>query len=60
MKNNWSIQDSLEHYLIARWGQPFFTINQQGHLECRPKKGVLSGIDLKELIDDLRRRGIKS
>lgn len=59
MKTNWTIQDSLEHYLISRWGHPFFSINDQGHLECRPKKGVNSSIDLKELIDDLKRRGIK-
>lgn len=59
MKTNWTIQDSLEHYLISRWGQPFFSINERGHLECLPKKGSDGSIDLKELIDDLKRRGIK-
>lgn len=59
MKTNWTIQDSLEHYLISRWGNPFFSINSHGHLECLPKKDCLGSIDLKELIDDLKRRGIK-
>ena len=59
MKTNWSVQDSLEHYLISRWGHPFFSINNHGHLECRPKRDIHEGIDLKELIDDLKRRGIK-
>jgi len=60
MKSNWTVQDSLDHYLISRWGQPFFSINSHGHLECRPKRGILGSIDLKELIDDLKRRGIKT
>lgn len=60
MTSKWSIQDSLEHYLISRWGHPFFSINDHGHLECRPKLGSDGSIDLKELIDDLKRRGIKT
>lgn len=60
MKTNWTIQDSLEHYLISRWGNPFFSINSNGHLECLPKKDSTGSIDLKELIDDLKRRGIKT
>lgn len=60
MINNWKIQDSLEHYLISRWGQPFFSINERGHLECLPKKDFPGRIDLRELIDDLKRRGIKT
>lgn len=60
MKNNWTIQDSLEHYLISRWGQPFFSINDKGHLVCQPKKNNPGQIDLKELIDDLKKRGIKA
>jgi arginine decarboxylase len=59
MNRNWTIQDSLEHYLISRWGNPFFSINNQGNLECTPKKDSKGSIDLKELIDDLKRRGIK-
>jgi arginine decarboxylase len=60
MTSNWTLQDSLEHYLISRWGHPFFSINELGHLECRPKKNTEGGIDIKELIDDLKRRGIKT
>lgn len=59
MITNWTIQDSLEHYLISRWGNPFFSINAKGHLQCAPKRDCEGTIDLKELIDDLKRRGIK-
>ena len=51
MSTNWTIQDSLEHYLISRWGQPFFSINEKGNLICTPKKDVTDSIDLKELLD---------
>jgi arginine decarboxylase len=60
MIQNWTIQDSMDHYLISRWGHPFFSINQRGNLTCLPKKNATGSIDLKELIDDLKRRGIKT
>lgn len=56
----WTIQDSVEHYLVSRWGQPFFSINKDGNLVCSPKKDLQEGIDLKKLIDDLDKRGIKA
>lgn len=59
MKLNWTIQDSVDHYLVSRWGQPFFGVNSKGHLVCSPKKGSTSEIDLKKLVDDLKQRGIQ-
>lgn len=59
MNRNWTIQDSLEHYLIGRWGQPYFSINDKGNLVCQPKLNSTDSIDLKELIDDLKKRGLK-
>lgn len=60
MKENWTVQDSLDHYLISRWGEPYFSVNDKGHLLCRPKKDSSASIDVKELIDDLKKRGIKT
>ena len=61
MKNNWSIQDSFDLYLISRWGNPYFSINAKGNLACEPTgEKNLPGIDLKELVDDLCRRGIQA
>lgn len=60
MKSSWSIQDSLELYLINRWGQPFFSINEKGHLFCSPKNNFNAQIDIKELVEDLNKRGIKT
>lgn len=58
MKENWTIQDSAELYLVSGWGQPFFSINEEGNLVCAPKKDFEKGIDLKKLVDDLKKRGI--
>ncbi len=61
MKNNWSIQDSFDLYLISRWGNPYFSINAKGNLACEPTgEKTNHGIDLKELVDDLCRRGIQA
>lgn len=59
LKKNWSIENSLEQYLISRWGSPYFSSNKKGNLTCDPVGEGKSFIDLKELVDDLCRRGIQ-
>jgi len=59
MNNKWSIQKSKELYLISRWGEPYFSINNHGNLICIPMgKNSITSIDLKFLIDDLISRNI--
>lgn len=61
MKNKWSVQDSADLYLIPRWGRPYFSINTKGNLSCTPTgETEKAGIDVKELIDDLCKRGIQA
>ncbi|MES2504293.1 MAG: biosynthetic arginine decarboxylase [Myxococcota bacterium] len=59
MESKWTIQNSLEQYLISRWGAPYFSSNNKGHLTCDPTGKGEFPIDLKELVDDLCRRGIQ-
>jgi len=54
----WTIKDSSELYNVAGWGRDFFSINEAGHVEVTPSGPGSARIDLKELIDDLRSRGI--
>jgi arginine decarboxylase len=54
----WSTAESAELYQVPAWGKGYFHVNALGHLELRPE-GADRGIDLKRLIDDLRRRGIE-
>jgi arginine decarboxylase len=59
MKSNWTTQDSAEYYLISRWGVPYFSINNAGNMTASPLGKEGGTIDMKELVDDLCRRGIQ-
>ena len=54
----WTIQDSLDAYHIAKWGQGYFSINRKGHITVHPDKDPGRSIDLKSLTDQLLTRGI--
>jgi len=54
----WTVKDSLELYNVHGWGRDFFSINEAGHVEVTPAGPGSPKIDLKELIDDLRSRGL--
>jgi len=54
----WTIKDSIELYNVNGWGRDFFTINEAGHVEVTPAGPGSASIDLKELVDDLRSRGL--
>jgi arginine decarboxylase len=56
----WTISDSLELYNIANWGQGFFGINAEGHIDVRPLRGDGPRIDLLELVQDLKGRGLRT
>ncbi len=58
MPRKWTIADSTETYGIGYWSQGYFSINDLGHVMAHPA-GVEAGtIDLKELVDEVARRGI--
>jgi len=54
----WTVQDSVDLYNIQNWGVNFFSINEKGNVLALNSKEH-SGIDLKELVHDLGRRGIR-
>jgi arginine decarboxylase len=54
----WTVKDAIEHYNVHGWGRDFFTINEAGHVVVTPAGPNSARIDLKELVDDLRSRGI--
>jgi arginine decarboxylase len=54
----WTVADAREMYEIARWGQGYFDIGENGHVTVHPTKDATRSIDLKQLIDDLQLRGI--
>jgi arginine decarboxylase len=54
----WTVADSADLYDVARWGNGYFTINDDGHVCVLPTKDPTRAIDLKELVDRLVLRGI--
>jgi arginine decarboxylase len=55
----WKLQDAFETYGVKNWGKGYFSINKQGHVTVHPDKNPERGIDLKELVDQIRTRGIQ-
>jgi len=56
----WTVRDSLELYNVTAWGAGFFTVNDKGHVEVRPRGEQGPGIDLLDLVQDLDQRGLRT
>ncbi len=54
----WSVADSNELYAIKHWGAGYFGINEKGNVMVHPAGPATPSFDLKELVDEVRRRGI--
>ncbi|HEY0547387.1 MAG TPA: biosynthetic arginine decarboxylase [Pyrinomonadaceae bacterium] len=55
-----AIEQTLETYGIENWGAGYFGVNRKGNLIVRPSENETRAADLKEIVDDLRRRGIST
>ena len=55
----WSIADSLKLYHIENWGDQYFSINPAGHLTVHPKGAEGLGVDLKTIVDEIRKEGLR-
>ena len=53
-----AIEQTLEIYGIENWGAGYFGVNRKGHLVVRPTENDTRSADLREIMDDLARRGI--
>ena len=58
MPRKWNVADSAETYGIKSWSQGYFSINDQGNVDAHPLGPEAGHIDLKELVDEVARRGI--
>jgi arginine decarboxylase len=47
-----------KYYRVQNWGYPYFSVNDQGHVEVQLKKGKIKG-DLYQLVHSLVQRGIE-
>ncbi len=55
----WTVSDAVDLYRIASWGDPFFFVNQQGHMAVRALDEAGTTIDVVAVVSELRRRGVQ-
>jgi arginine decarboxylase len=53
-----AIEQTVETYGIENWGAGYFDVNRKGNLVVRPGEGDPRGADVKEIVEDLAKRGI--
>ncbi|MSP60101.1 MAG: biosynthetic arginine decarboxylase [Myxococcales bacterium] len=58
MPRRWTVADSLEIYNVRSWGGSYFSVNPAGHVVAHPAGPEGAQIDMKELVDEVRKRGI--
>ncbi len=56
--SKWTVADAVALYGIDRWGEGVFAVNDRGHMCLRAQNGTPE-IDLKELVDEIRLRGLE-
>ncbi len=54
------IEQTIETYGIENWGAGYFGVNKKGNLIVRAPEDVSLTADVKEIIDDLQKRGINT
>lgn len=56
---SWDISKSSSLYGIGDWGREYFGINQAGNVEVKAPLNNGQSIDLLQLVEDLRERGLR-
>ena len=57
LPRRWTVADSTETYSVRAWGGAYFHINEAGNVAVTPN-ATGAAVDMKELVDEVRRRGI--
>ena len=55
---DWDVSSALALYNVERWGSPYFTVNNRGHVAVRPDGQSSREIDMMELVHEARERGL--
>lgn len=57
-ETGWTIEASEDLYRIHSWGDPYFSINADGHLTVSPKGDRGGSLDLFELVEAIKQRNL--
>jgi arginine decarboxylase len=58
MKTEWDVESAIAAYNVEGWGRGYFTINAAGNVEARPLQENGGCIDLLEVVNEARNRGL--
>jgi len=58
MKTEWDVESAIATYNVEGWGRGYFTINASGNVETRPLQENGGCIDLLEVVNEARNRGL--
>lgn len=58
-KPAWSVEDASELYDVPHWGKDYFSVDTTGDLLVHPDPSQNQSINLKELVNGLRQRGVE-
>ncbi len=58
MKTEWDVESAIATYNVDGWGRGYFTINGSGNVEARPLLEDGGSIDLLEVVNEARNRGL--
>ena len=58
MKNEWDVEAAISTYNVDGWGTGYFTVNAAGNAEVRPLKEKGGAIDILDVVNEARDRGL--
>jgi arginine decarboxylase len=58
MKTEWDVESAIATYNVDQWGGDYFTINSSGNVEARPLQENGGSIDILEVVNEARSRGL--
>ena len=58
MKTEWDVDAAIATYNVDGWGTGYFTVNSAGNAEVRPLQEKGGSIDILEVVNEARARGL--
>jgi arginine decarboxylase len=58
MKTEWDVDAAIATYNVDGWGTGYFTVNSAGNAEVRPLQDKGGSIDILEVVNEARTRGL--
>ncbi len=58
MKSDWDVESAIATYNVDGWGSGYYSINAAGNAEVRPLQEKGGAIDILEVVNEARNRGL--